>query len=103
MPNDTPNFRLLRLKTRRYRPAAADSEAYLAAKRLRSSKRWQSVRAQKLGEAPICESCGDAIATEVHHILAVAAHPELAFVPDNLQSLCSPCHQSKGGAHVRQP
>lgn len=34
-------------------------------------------------------------ATTVHHIKHVDEYPELAYVDDNLQSLCAACHNKK--------
>jgi len=71
---------------------------------LRSS-RWRTLRLQKLTEQPYCEDCLQAHrrtpATEVHHkqpVLSFPTHHErffMMFNPNNLQSLCKPCHDRK--------
>lgn len=59
-------------------------------------KLWRELRAMQLADFPLCEVCkqrGKMVpATEVHHIKARRSHPELALEPDNLQSICKPCH-----------
>ena len=66
------------------------------AKRIRSSARWQKVRAMKLAESPLCERCVTSGVTtpaqQVHHVIPVRHAPHKAFDLDNLRSLCSLCH-----------
>jgi 5-methylcytosine-specific restriction protein A len=54
------------------------------------TKRWQIVRNHHLFHHPLCDHCGQ-IATQVHHRqdLEQGGQP---WAPDNLQSLCGPCH-----------
>ena len=70
----------------------ARTEEYTRARRIRSSARWQKIRKTILSRRPICELCHKAISYEVHHIKAVAAAPDLAFVSSNLAALCQRCH-----------
>ena len=57
----------------------------------------------------MCKRCaryGKSVpAVVVHHIKHVDEYPELAYVPDNLISLCLDCHNKmhpeKGGAFKR--
>jgi len=67
-----------------------------------STRRGRKVRLLKLKANPLCERCEKGglvvIATEVHHIKPWAQHPDLAFVEDNLESLCEPCHDKSKGA-----
>jgi len=66
------------------------------ADRLRTSGRWKRVRALKLAQDPLCEDCRERgvvrPAAQVHHLEPVVRRPELAFVMENLRSLCVPCH-----------
>lgn len=69
------------------------------AKRIRSSKRWQSTREGYLRKHPLCANPlrlhGPAEgATDVHHIQGLVTHPELAFCRENLASLCELCHNA---------
>ncbi len=64
---------------------------------------WQRVRAMKLAQDPLCEEHlrqgHDVAVSMVHHIKPIETHPELRLVMENLQSLCTPCHDAahKGG------
>jgi len=49
---------------------------------------WAQIRAAQLTRFPTCQECGQAPATEVHHVHGRAA----GHGPDNLASLCSACH-----------
>ncbi len=51
---------------------------------------WRSIRARVLAERPVCEICGEAWATEVHH--RVKKTDGGTEEDDNLQALCKPCH-----------
>lgn len=53
---------------------------------------WPQIRAAQLAAFPNCAECG-AKATEVHHVHGRAAGDG----PDNLASLCSPCHMRLTG------
>lgn len=66
-----------------------------------NSKRWKLLRRKKLRTDPICEECGNELATEVDHIEGIETHPELAFVFGNLRSLCKRDHSAKTNAEVR--
>lgn len=57
-------------------------------------ERWRRIRAMKLRNHPVCEVCRLAPATQVDHIKA-KAHGGDDYDPDNLQSICRPCHQAK--------
>lgn len=61
-------------------------------RRIYNSSRWQRVRAAKFKANPVCEECDTALATSVHHKQPVDECPDLAFDPDNLMSVCEPCH-----------
>jgi len=67
------------------------------------NKRWKALRRWKVRHSPLCERCLalDIITPvqEVHHIIPWqtgrdAEHQErLAFDPDNVMSVCTPCHK----------
>lgn len=59
---------------------------------------WRRVRIQALERSHyLCQNClrenRITPATEVHHILPLEEHPELALVLDNLEPLCWRCHE----------
>jgi len=56
-----------------------------------STKRWDLTRRRQLFEHSICQACGNALATEVHHIKDLRDGGEM-WDPDNLASLCHRCH-----------
>ena len=80
-------------------------ERYLEACKLRSSKRWQTVRRLVLEANPLCVMCWEdgtlKAATQVDHIQSVIERPDLAFDESNLQGLCDPCHYAKSAAEAR--
>jgi 5-methylcytosine-specific restriction endonuclease McrA len=58
--------------------------------------RWPALRlAAKRRDKFACVKCGARGRLEVDHIKPVRTNPELAFVLENLQSLCGPHHSSK--------
>jgi 5-methylcytosine-specific restriction protein A len=63
--------------------------------------RWRHLRWSYLVRNPLCVDpykvhCGQpALATEVDHKKPRRLHPELAYVWENLQGLCKPCHTRK--------
>jgi hypothetical protein len=58
--------------------------------------RWPALRlAAKRRDGFRCVQCGTRGRLEVDHIQPVRDAPELAFVLDNLQSLCGVCHGKK--------
>ena len=79
-----------------------DYRAWLA------SKRWQKLRAWKLGRHPSCEACEEkglvVSATEVHQVTPVLnvegreAREALMFDPGNVVALCHKCHVE---AHIK--
>lgn len=66
------------------------------------SKEWRELRAKHLRKHPLCERCLAAgiytTAAEVHHLRPVEwgrtfdGMRRLAYDPNNLQSVCRPCH-----------
>jgi 5-methylcytosine-specific restriction protein A len=85
---------------RRRDPALADAQ------RIRSSARWRKVRALKLARDPLCEDCKARgvlkTATQVHHLEGLAQRPDLAFVFENLRSICSTCHAKREAQERRR-
>lgn len=60
---------------------------------------WKGLREQKLSQNPLCERCEQdgvtMLANEVDHKVRIADWPGGRLRPDNLQSLCKPCHSRK--------
>ncbi|MEL7263525.1 MAG: HNH endonuclease signature motif containing protein [Planctomycetota bacterium] len=56
---------------------------------------WRRAREYHLARFPICQSCQDAIATEVDHIDPHRGDQAKFWNPNNWQSLCKPCHSRK--------
>lgn len=85
----------------------ADDPVQREADRLRSTARWQRVRATILvADSGLCRACVGAgralpaLATEVDHIvplqvLIIRGEAARAFDPSNLQPLCAACHDIK--------
>ena len=63
-----------------------------------SMKEWGELRRYKLMMNPICEACGEALATAVHHIKSFVdvddelLQKEIFLDYDNLMSVCCVCH-----------
>lgn len=67
-----------------------------------TSRRWRKLRAEVIGNKPLCQRCQQhdriTAATELHHImpvepaLGVADMERLMFSPSNLIPLCHDCH-----------
>jgi len=54
---------------------------------------WPAIRSGQLARFPVCQDCGQALATEVHHVRGRAA----GHGPGNLRSLCHRCHATITG------
>ena len=64
--------------------------------RITRSRRWAALRLQALRRDDFkCVTCGARGRLEVDHIKPVRTHPGLAWVLDNLQTLCSQHHTAK--------
>src|SRR6185295_6255611 len=67
-------------------------------------RKWMGIRAQVLSANPLCVHClqqgRTSAATEVDHIVELADGGTDAW--DNLQGLCTPCHQAKGKAESKR-
>lgn len=70
--------------------------------RIRGSK-WQAMRLNHLRDNPLCAHClannHYSAANEVDHITPLW-NGGLEFNPNNLQSLCTPCHKAKTAAEA---
>ena len=56
--------------------------------------RWRRISRALRRQRPVCEHCMNDLATEVHHKVPIDHAPHRAFDPDNLMSVCMPCHKS---------
>lgn len=78
--------------------ASRDSRRTKKTDKLYGSYRWKQVRALKRKLSPLCELClsegKTTLAQMVDHIVEVKDGGE-RFDIDNLQSLCSACHNEK--------
>lgn len=77
--------------TRRHPRASSEARGYDAD--------WRKLRAAQLAEEPNCRHCAlrgiERRARVVDHIEPIRSAPERRLDPDNLQSLCFPCHNAK--------
>lgn len=65
-------------------------------KRVTHTPRWQVLRMAILErDGWKCRECGERRRLEVDHVLPVRTHPERAWQPANLQTLCRVCHTRK--------
>lgn len=65
-----------------------------------NSRRWRHKRKEILRrDGYLCQRCkryGKQVqAVTVHHIKHTDEHPELAYINDNLVSLCNACHNKE--------
>lgn len=58
-------------------------------------KEWRKIRAAYLVAHPICEVCGKALATEVHHKNPLPPRGTGTHDWLNLQARCKPCHSRR--------
>ncbi|MGW1998487.1 HNH endonuclease [Embleya sp. NPDC001921] len=58
-----------------------------------STSKWRTARTQQLRREWLCRHCGTK-AVEVDHIVPLSQGGS-KWDPDNMQSLCGPCHGSK--------
>ncbi|MBI8898381.1 HNH endonuclease [Pseudomonas aeruginosa] len=61
-------------------------------RRKRAGSAYKQWRASVSTRCPVCLRCGTE-ATQSHHVLGYAEHPEMAYEPKNGVSLCEPCHR----------
>lgn len=63
---------------------------------IKNDQRWKRARADCLDrDGSACVECGETEGLEVDHIVRLEDAPELAFDLDNLQTLCTECHDEK--------
>jgi 5-methylcytosine-specific restriction endonuclease McrA len=70
-------------------------------RRVYDSKRWLVVRSRVLSDNPICESCGERLATEVDHRIPLSKGGA-KFDRENLAATCGPCHWGKTAEENRE-
>lgn len=70
-----------------------DSRRNAAAKAFYGSQAWSNCRLTILSQRPDCESCRNALATDVHHIKPLAGYWALRLEPTNLMPVCGTCHK----------
>lgn len=68
-----------------------------------NTKRWKSIRIEKLKKNPLCEICLEKgvikLATDVHHIIPISTgktiqdKQRLGFDLNNINSVCEECHK----------
>jgi 5-methylcytosine-specific restriction endonuclease McrA len=67
--------------------------------------RWKALRDNQLSQQPLCAFCLRReiveVATVVDHIILHKGDLDLFHDPDNLQSLCKPCHDRDKAAEER--
>ncbi len=65
-------------------------------RRLYKSARWRMLRIHQLAAHPLCQRCSTddhpVPATVVHHTVEHKGDLALFFDPENVESVCSPCH-----------
>ena len=88
---DAPRHSAYDRITRRQNPDTA------VAFKIRSSQAWKNCRRSHLSFHPLCANpfglhSPHVLAADVHHLTEIGLRPDLAFDPDNLQSVCKRCH-----------
>lgn len=74
-------------KAKRIKPQVRRSD------RLRWNWKWQKLSRRQRDLFPVCKAPGCIRPSEeVHHILPLETHPELAYEPRNCVPLCKECH-----------
>lgn len=68
------------------------------------SKRWRTLREQKLRENPLCERCLPHVvyATDVHHRKEMRDGGEMFPPLSGLESLCHRCHSRHGASEGKR-
>lgn len=59
-----------------------------------ATPKWRAISSAHRAKHPLCEWCGEK-GTTVDHIKPHRGNEDLAFDPDNLQTLCRTCHNKK--------
>lgn len=70
-------------------------------RKLYKTARWERLRQQQLGKAPFCQWCEakgrTTPATVCHHTEPHRGDHAKFYDPNNLTSLCAPCHDNDAG------
>ena len=70
-----------------------------------NSKHWKNVRIQYIMRHPLCECCLKEFSREVHHKIHLTPEnvkdDKIAFGADNLEALCTECHNNKHNRFVK--
>ncbi|MEV7364259.1 HNH endonuclease [Streptomyces sp. NPDC091299] len=66
-----------------------------------STRKWREFRAERLQAEPQCRWCGAKKDLEVDHIIPLSRGGS-KWDPDNVQTLCEPCHEIKSEQDRRQ-
>jgi len=65
-------------------------------KKFYDGAQWKAAEKRQLRAFPVCQRCNRLLAEMVHHIRPVKevrdVEPRLLLAPENLMSLCNPCH-----------
>lgn len=70
---------------------------------IKNSRQWKAARAECLErDGYACVRCDSPDQLEADHIIRLVDAPELAFDLENLQTLCSDCHDEKEREYVEQ-
>lgn len=80
-----------------HHPPTMNADGELLAEAARSPH-WPAVRTAFLRQHPRCEACGTRHDLNVHHVQPFHLHPDKELDPDNLITLCRPCHLKYGHA-----
>lgn len=101
-PKHEPMPRSIKTARPRKQPSASYNQRYYRERRDREVQRfydsaaWKKVRKAKIQANPLCERCLSQGKLEeakvVHHKVEVRVDDALALDMDNLESLCSKCH-----------
>ena len=70
---------------------------------IKNDPRWKRARAYCLDrDGQACLECGETEGLEADHVIRLADAPELAFDLDNLQTLCTDCHDEKEREYAKR-
>ncbi|MGU1083844.1 hypothetical protein ACSEN7_26860 [Pseudomonas aeruginosa] len=89
---NTKSCGCLKRRTGSDNPKYKKPDAATTHRRKRAGAAYKQWRAMVSRRCPVCLKCGSD-ATQSHHVLGYAEHPDLAYEPKNGVSLCEPCHR----------
>lgn len=64
--------------------------------------RWKKLRAESIKNHPYCSECGSTENLTCDHIQDANGDPELFYMPENIEVLCSECHNRKSAEHANE-